>query len=441
MARRRPPGNPAPAGEPDLFGAGASAPDPFGAAGGEPDPFGAGASGPDPFGMAGGEPDPFGAGASAPDPFGAAGGEPDPFGAGALAPDPPEPSGAGTAPDPFGGGDGEAGGDMGSGWAADGPLELDGAPAPDDPAPDPFDPGASALDAGAGAADGELELDLDLGGSPDAAAPAAGAAPEALGFGDDDPFATLDAGAELGGGPDPDGAMAGFDLGGPPAASFPAASEAASIPAPAAPPRPRAPAAAPAVPPDPAPATPLASPPRKRGGVAVLAINGLFGLALVALLLGAFVASRTGSRFTPSVFTPARLRAAFTGASAPGLVVTRFSNGLYPTRTGGQVLVVRGVATNNGDQAARPGRVEVRLVGPGGKVVASTTGVLGADPSAAEVWRLDGDDAARALVQALGKRAPAQVKAHAHVSFFAVIPTWHGDLSEMRFQVKVEGAG
>ena len=221
-------------------------------------------------------------------------------------------------------------------------------------------------------------------------------------------------------------------------ATFPGAEAAAEAPAPAPPPRPRAPEPAPA--PSPAP-TPVAPPPRKRGVAAVVAINGIFGLALVALLLGAFVAYRTGGRFTPSVFTPSRLHAAFAGASAAGLSVTRFSNGLYPTRTGGQVLVIRGVATNNGDRSARSGRVEVRLLGPGGKLVATAKGVLGVTPSAAEVWRLDGDGAVQALLKALGARAPAQVKAHAHVPFFAVIPTWHGDLREMRFQVKVEGAG
>lgn len=412
----------------------------------------------------------FGVGSppAAPDPFALAGGG----GEDAA------PFGTGGAPKGPGGPDGDGG------WAAGGPLELDAAPPAEATvpgaaaqAPDPFegvDPfggagpaagwedGGAAADGAAGAApdpfavpagDGAapepsgLDLDLDLGGPPGAGAAfeTAGPVPAFEGNAapaaalDDDPFASLDTNIEVDTGPDPFGGGPALDLrgeaAGPAEAPAPTpAAEAAPTAGVAAPrPRPRV-AAGRDTAPDEGPTLP-----RRRSTGAVVAINALFGVALVCLLLGAFVAERTGGGFTPTVFTPARLRRAFTGGGASGLSVAQFANGLYPTATGGRVLVVRGVVENHGSRPVSPGALEVRLVAGGGRVVARATGVVGASPTAPQVYRLDGPAAATALLATLRKRAPATVKPHGRAPFFAVIPSWQGDLHRMRFVVRVGG--
>ncbi len=344
----------------------------------------------------------------------------------AAAPDPFTPPPAGGAPpvDPFGTGLDPFAGATGEADPLEGVDLFGGSPS----APSP----AAAPPAAAGQ---ESEEDpfahLDLGGSEAVAASGAGpvgATPE-----DDDPFASLDLSEGLD--------TARFDYGEGVAAETEPAPEAPSAPV-AAPAdggavlgrigvpaeRKAAPAAEPAL------AAEEGEAPASRN-IAAVVVNLLFGLGVLVVALMALVAYRTPGPVDLSLLSSARLSAAFRTPERPVLALESLSNGIYPVRGGGRLLYLRGSATNKGQRPATEVRVEGRVLGPRGEVLARAPGVLGRAPTPGELYEVEDADAARALMAQLESEGREQVAPGESVDFFVLFPEVPASLDGARFEV------
>ncbi|MFW5878740.1 MAG: hypothetical protein ACOCVR_02880, partial [Myxococcota bacterium] len=140
--------------------------------------------------------------------------------------------------------------------------------------------------------------------------------------------------------------------------------------------------------------------PRRRPlRLVALMANGVFAIALLGVGLVAFVLFRTGGPADASLLSPDRVREAFTPTTTSGPVVHVQSGGRYATRSGEEIIVVRGRVENLSDAEVPVGALAVtgRLLGAEDQVLQEARAILGEMPSSEDLWRISGEPSIRRL--------------------------------------------